>query len=52
MQVVRNPHELDGKLMHGGLWWACARCLVPVYYVGQMDDTNGDGDESGENHSD
>ena len=33
VQVLRDPHEANGKLVAGSLWWACARCLKPVYRI-------------------
>jgi hypothetical protein len=33
VQVLRAPHEANGKLICGSLWWACARCLKPVYHI-------------------
>jgi hypothetical protein len=33
VQVLRNPHEANGKLIAGSLWWACARCLTPYYLI-------------------
>ena len=33
VQILRNPHEANGKLICGSLWWACARCLKPVYLI-------------------
>ena len=33
VQVLRSPHEANGKLICGSIWWACARCLKPVYLV-------------------
>src|SRR5215211_7626420 len=33
VQVVRTPHEANGKLVAGHLWWACARCLTPYYRI-------------------
>ena len=33
VQVLCNPHEANGKLVAGGLWWACARCLKPYYQI-------------------
>jgi hypothetical protein len=33
VQVLRNPHEANGKLVAGSLWWACARCLKPYYRI-------------------
>ena len=33
VQVLRDPHEANGKLICGSLWWACARCLKPVYRI-------------------
>jgi hypothetical protein len=33
VQILRAPHEANGKLICGSIWWACARCLKPVYLV-------------------
>jgi DNA-directed RNA polymerase subunit RPC12/RpoP len=33
VQVLRNPHEANGKLAAGSLWWACARCQKPYYLI-------------------
>jgi hypothetical protein len=33
VQVVTNPHEANGKLVAGHLWWACARCLTLYYQI-------------------
>ena len=33
VQVLREPHEANGKLVAGSLWWACARCLKPYYRI-------------------
>jgi hypothetical protein len=33
VQVLRNPHEANGKLVAGGLWWACDRCRTPYYLI-------------------
>ena len=33
VQVLRTPHEANGKLVAGSLWWACGRCLRPYYYI-------------------
>jgi len=33
VQVLRTPHEANGKLIAGHLWWACARCLAPYYQI-------------------
>ena len=33
VQVLRNPHEANGKLTCGSLWWGCARCHKPVYRI-------------------
>ena len=33
IQVLRTPHEANGKLIAGHLWWACARCLAPYYQI-------------------
>jgi hypothetical protein len=33
VQVIRTPHEANGKLVAGHLWWACARCLKPYYQI-------------------
>jgi hypothetical protein len=38
VQVLRNPHEANGKLIAGSLWWACARCLTPYYMIKQFGD--------------
>jgi hypothetical protein len=33
VQVVSTPHEANGKLVAGHLWWACARCLKPYFQI-------------------
>ena len=33
VQVLLNPHEANGKLICGSLWWGCARCHKPVYRI-------------------
>jgi hypothetical protein len=33
VQVLRDPYEANGKLVGGGLWWACARCMKPQYLI-------------------
>jgi hypothetical protein len=33
VQVLRDPHEANGKLVAGSLWWACARCLKTYYRI-------------------
>jgi hypothetical protein len=33
VQVLRDPHEPNGKLVAGSLWWACARCLKSYYRI-------------------
>ena len=33
VQVLREPHEANGKLVAGSLWWACARCLTAYYRI-------------------
>ena len=38
VQVLRNPHEADGKLVAGSPWWACARCLKPYHQVREFGD--------------
>jgi hypothetical protein len=38
VQVLRAPHEANGKLVAGSLWWACARCLTPVYRIREFGD--------------
>ena len=38
VQILRAPHEANGKLICGSIWWACARCLKPVYLVREFGD--------------
>jgi hypothetical protein len=33
VQVITNPHEANGKLVAGTLWWACARCLTQMFVL-------------------
>jgi len=33
VQVLRDPHEANGKLVAGSLWWACARCQLAIYRI-------------------
>jgi Rubredoxin-like zinc ribbon domain (DUF35_N) len=33
VQVMMQPFEANGKIVAGGLWWACARCLKPYFMI-------------------
>jgi hypothetical protein len=38
VQVLRDPHEANGKLVAGSLWWACARCQLAIYRIREFGD--------------
>jgi hypothetical protein len=33
VQLMTQPFEVNGKIIAGGLWWACSRCMKPYYQI-------------------
>jgi hypothetical protein len=33
IQLMTQPFEANGKIVGGGLWWACARCKKPYFLI-------------------